>query len=196
MRATFFAITRVRSSFQPSWRVLPWAARRSRKTWTPPIRVASLKYAARPTSILAPRMLSSHHSNESSRLVRYISANALRVAIALVLSLCPTAPYGARTGAATPDAGAAPAAAQTATAHPEIVLDATRRDYGEVFAGEELDFPFYIVNSGKAPLELSPRSLTSRSSTSESGFPNFNRMQTRPARYALVPVAAILAAPT
>lgn len=69
------------------------------------------------------------------------------------------------------------------------MLDATSRDYGEVFAGEVLDTPFNIFNAGKAPLELMQRSLTGSSSHSDS----VGRFEPR---YRLIPVAARLAAPS
>jgi hypothetical protein len=38
-------------------------------------------------------------------------------------------------------------------------MDATVRDYGEVFAGEELEHVFWVRNIGDAPLELSEKKL-------------------------------------
>ena len=126
-------------------------------------------------------MHASLHSNEPARVTRYFSVSASRVVLALALVSLWTV--------------ISLAAPQTAPARAELVLDATRRDYGEVFAGEELDYPFNISNVGKAPLELAPRSLTSRS------LPFGNRvstarLDTRPERYRLVPIAARLAAPS
>jgi len=44
---------------------------------------------------------------------------------------------------------------------PELKLPKSTRDYGDVFAGEELEEVFYVGNSGDAPLELAEKSLTS-----------------------------------
>jgi len=52
------------------------------------------------------------------------------------------------------------------TASPELVIDSTRRDFGEVFVGEELTHVFTVRNIGTAPLELANKSLTSESSAS------------------------------
>lgn len=48
--------------------------------------------------------------------------------------------------------------AQTGAGGPEIVIGATRKDFGEVFAGEELEQNFPVFNNGKKPLELAQRS--------------------------------------
>jgi len=37
-------------------------------------------------------------------------------------------------------------------------MNLTRRDFGEVFAGEELEAVFGVRNAGTAPLELSQKS--------------------------------------
>lgn len=50
-------------------------------------------------------------------------------------------------------------------ASPELVIDSTRRDFGEVFIGEELDQIFTVRNIGTAPLELANKTLTAQSST-------------------------------
>ncbi|HJZ68031.1 MAG TPA: hypothetical protein VKF81_07915 [Blastocatellia bacterium] len=50
---------------------------------------------------------------------------------------------------------------------PEIVMDKTERNYGEVFAGEELEAAFVVRNVGTKPLSLSEKSdlsATQRSS--------------------------------
>jgi hypothetical protein len=49
-------------------------------------------------------------------------------------------------------------------ASPELVIDATRRDFGEVFVGEELDQIFTVRNVGTAPLELANKTLAARPS--------------------------------
>ena len=38
-------------------------------------------------------------------------------------------------------------------------MNLTRRDFGEVFAGEELEAVFGVRNAGTGPLELSQKSL-------------------------------------
>jgi hypothetical protein len=49
-------------------------------------------------------------------------------------------------------------------ASPELVIDSTRRDFGDVFVGEELDQIFTVRNVGTAPLELANKTLAARSS--------------------------------
>jgi hypothetical protein len=41
---------------------------------------------------------------------------------------------------------------------PEVVIGPTRRDFGDVFAGEELEQNFPVRNVGNKPLELAQRS--------------------------------------
>lgn len=41
------------------------------------------------------------------------------------------------------------------TASPEVVIESTRHDFGEVFVGEELMHVFVVRNTGAAVLELS-----------------------------------------
>lgn len=41
---------------------------------------------------------------------------------------------------------------------PAVVMDTTRRDFGDVFAGEELEQIFLVRNAGTKPLELSQKS--------------------------------------
>ena len=43
---------------------------------------------------------------------------------------------------------------------PEVILDSTKRDFGDVFAGEELVHVFSIRNDGPVPLELAEKSVT------------------------------------
>lgn len=43
---------------------------------------------------------------------------------------------------------------------PELVIESTKRDFGDVFAGEELVQVFMIRNAGSVPLELAERSAT------------------------------------
>jgi hypothetical protein len=44
---------------------------------------------------------------------------------------------------------------------PELVINITKRDFGEVFAGEELEQTFLFRNVGTKPLELSQKSTLS-----------------------------------
>ena len=48
--------------------------------------------------------------------------------------------------------------AQTHADGPEAVMVSTRRDFGDVFAGEELEQNFPVHNAGTKPLELSRKS--------------------------------------
>jgi len=142
-------------------------------------------------------MPGSRYSTELEHNGRGFNASAPVVVLALVLLLLlPARSLGAR-GKADSSAGTKPAAArQAAPARPEVVLDAVRRDYGEVFAGEILDSPFNIFNAGKAPLELMQRSLTSRASWLDSPSLRSHRLESPSEGYHLVPVAARLAAPS
>lgn len=42
---------------------------------------------------------------------------------------------------------------------PVVVMDATKRDFGEVFAGEVLEQIFFVRNAGTKPLELKQKSM-------------------------------------
>lgn len=53
---------------------------------------------------------------------------------------------------------------------PEVVMGSTRRDFGEVFAGEELEQNFPVRNAGTKPLELSLKSTLGTRSTAP-GYP-------------------------
>ena len=46
---------------------------------------------------------------------------------------------------------------------PELVIDITKCDFGEVFAGEELEHTFLFRNAGTKQLELSQKSSLSKS---------------------------------
>lgn len=86
-------------------------------------------------------------------------------------------------------------AQQVAPARAKVVLDTTRHDYGEVFAGEELDYPYNILNAGTAPLELMQRALSSRAANSAALQAASAFQRARP-RYILVRTAARPAAPS
>jgi hypothetical protein len=85
---------------------------------------------------------------------------------------------------------------QIAPARAQVVLDATTRDYGEVFAGEELDYLFNILNAGKAPLELMQRPLSSRAARSRAAQLASYALPTAGQRFDLVRASAGLAAPS
>ena len=70
--------------------------------------------------------------------------------IALYLTVLPVA-------AAKP--GQAGAGEKGARSLPEFVIDKTHHDFGEVFAGEEIQSLFIVNNRGNAPLELSDKPL-------------------------------------
>lgn len=55
--------------------------------------------------------------------------------------------------------------ARTRADGPEVVMGSTRRDFGDVFAGEELEQNFPVRNAGTKPLELSQRSTLGTRST-------------------------------
>lgn len=88
------------------------------------------------------------------------------------------------------------AAQQVGPARAQVVLDTTRHDYGEVFAGEELDYPYNILNAGTAPLELMQRPLSSRAGTSTPAAVAARALHGDGLRYKLVRVAARPAAPS
>ena len=50
---------------------------------------------------------------------------------------------------------------------PEVVMDTTKRDFGEVFAGEELEQIFLVRNAGTKPLELSQKSTLTTGSAAQ-----------------------------
>lgn len=50
---------------------------------------------------------------------------------------------------------------------PDAVVEITRRDLGDVFAGEEIEYAFIVRNAGTKPLELAEKSnIPSRSANS------------------------------
>jgi hypothetical protein len=73
-----------------------------------------------------------------------------RELLALLLFLALASPAGAATRMRLSQADA-----------PEAVLEITRRDLGEVFAGEELEFTFIVRNAGTKALELKEKSSIS-----------------------------------
>lgn len=89
-----------------------------------------------------------------------------------------------------------PAAQQIAPAGAQAVLDTTVRDYGEVFAGEELDYPYNIFNAGTAPLELMQRQVSSRAAASRLAQLAHLAPQDAGGRHQLARAAARPAAPS
>jgi hypothetical protein len=87
----------------------------------------------------------------------------------------------------------------------QAVLDATRRDYGDVFEGEELEHIFNVRNTGNAVLTLAQlkpavvvqRKRTAQTTTPALPIPSLTEPQERRrAKYKLVPAAARRAAPS
>lgn len=85
---------------------------------------------------------------------------------------------------------------QIAPDRAQVVLDTATRDHGEVFAGEELDYLFNILNAGKAPLELMQRPISSRAATPRAAPLASRALHRAGQSYMLVRAAARLAAPS
>ena len=85
---------------------------------------------------------------------------------------------------------------QIVPARAQAVLDATTRDYGEVFAGEDLDYLFNIRNAGTAPLELMQRPLSSRAAASRAAQLASHALATAGQRFEFVRASGRLAAPS
>lgn len=78
---------------------------------------------------------------------------------------------------------------------PEAVVDITRRDVGEVFAGEEIEYAFIVRNAGTKPLELAEKPTVASKSVRSRYIPSIAMW--RPADGLFTrPVAAMRAAPT
>lgn len=78
---------------------------------------------------------------------------------------------------------------------PEAVVDITRRDLGEVFAGEELEYAFIVRNTGTKPLELAEKTTVSSSSTRSGYTPSIAMWRPVDRRFTRL-VAAMRAAPS
>ena len=99
--------------------------------------------------------------------MRQLRVGPLQIWLILALVLLSTvAMAGSQPRSEPTHLGQVPAAQQIAPAGAQAVLDTTVRDYGEVFAGEELDYPYNIFNAGTAPLELMQRQVSSRAAAS------------------------------
>lgn len=78
---------------------------------------------------------------------------------------------------------------------PEAVVEITRRDLGEVFAGEEVEYAFIVRNAGTKPLELAERT-TASSTLAPPGHIQAVAMWRATDRHFARPVAAFRAAPS
>lgn len=81
---------------------------------------------------------------------------------------------------------------------PLVFMNLTRRDFGDVFAGEEIEQVFPVRNDGDAPLEMDNKSLTGQTAPS-----HLNRLARASAfqaggtnGLALMPATLRLAAPS
>ena len=66
------------------------------------------------------------------------------------------------------------------SAPPALVLDKTRHDFGEVFAGEDLTHAFWVRNVGTSPLEMSDRPLLTTQPKKASMQERFDAMAAKP----------------
>ena len=73
---------------------------------------------------------------------------------------------------------------------PELMIDSTEHDFGDVFVGEELMHVFSVRNAGPVPLELAEKSVTTGR-----GLPSLREL-IKPVSFAPVAVAASRAAPS
>ena len=84
---------------------------------------------------------------------------------------------------------------------PEAVVEITRRDLGEVFTGEELEYAFIVRNAGTKPLELAEKTSVSSRSAGSEHTPTIAMWRAADQRFArdrlfARPVAATRAAPS
>lgn len=77
---------------------------------------------------------------------------------------------------------------------PEAAIDVTRRDLGEVFAGEELEYAFIVRNTGTKTLELAEKTTASFKSE-RPGYGTSIAMWRSTDRHLTRPVAFMLTAP-
>ena len=117
----------------------------------------SLIYGMGPTSILLPDMFSFHGSKQSYPGARSFNARGQLFCLALASVLLSATAVGSSFESKSSSAQT-PSVPQATTGRPELVMTATRRDCGDVFAGEELEASFAIRNDGTAPLELAQKS--------------------------------------
>src|SRR5437660_44689 len=95
--------------------------------------------------------------NRSYAEPRCLSTRAQLVWLALVLVLLSAdvmPGLSSRSKSDTPTMVVKTRLSQATTGHPEVTMDTTRRDFGDVFAGEEIEHSFVVRNTGTKPLEL------------------------------------------
>jgi len=90
-------------------------------------------------------------------------------------------------------ARAFPADALTADG-PDVVMEATKRDIGEVYAGEELEFTFVVRNAGTKALELKEKPSIPSGSTGAANGPSTAMWRT--GERVFIPAAVRRAAPS
>jgi len=143
-------------------------------------------------------MLESHLANERHRSTRRVDSRARRWSVITLLAISVTTALGSQPG----QKSKSPTASKP---HAQAVLDATRRDYGDVFEGEELEHVFNVRNTGDAVLTLAQlkptvvlqRKRTAQTTTTAPPLPSFiEPRERRGAKYKLVPAAARRAAPS
>jgi hypothetical protein len=78
---------------------------------------------------------------------------------------------------------------------PELAMEITSRDFGDVFDGEELEQNFPVRNVGTSSLEFSQKSTLSRAGTN-SNLKITAAVWHPGSEFATRPAAAMLAAPT
>lgn len=144
----------------------------------------------------AEEMIESLHSGPRERTDRFtVGASGICLILALVL-LSTIAVAGSQARSEPKYLASVMVRRQVAPARAQVVLDATTRDYGEVFAGEELDYLFNVLNAGKAPLELMQRPLSSRGATPSAARLANRVLQSAGQSFELVRASARLAAPS
>jgi hypothetical protein len=83
----------------------------------------------------------------------------VRVAMTVVSLWVAAAPgWASRSTAILRPATQTPAASQAPKTFAEAVVEVTQRDFGDVFAGEELEHSFQVRNAGTKPLLLEEKS--------------------------------------
>ena len=143
-------------------------------------------------------MFESHLASERHRSTRCVDSRARRWPVIALLAISVTTALGSQPGQKTKSPAASKPQAQA-------VLDATRRDYGDVFEGEELEHVFNVRNTGDAVLtlaQLKPTVVVQRKRTAQTmvpapPLPSFIApRERRGAKYKIVPAAARRAAPS
>jgi hypothetical protein len=117
----------------------------------------SLIYGMGATSILLPDMFSFYRSKQSYTDARSFYARGRLVCLALASVLLSATAAGSSFESKSSSART-PSVPQATTGQPELMMTASRRDFGDVFAGEELEASFAVRNDGRGPLELAQKS--------------------------------------